>query len=221
MKNSLVFLFIGAPGSGKSTQGDLISKKYNIPHISTGNILRESIKEKDELGKKVEQYVNSGVLVPDEIITSVVEKRIKKQDCEKGFVIDGFPRNMDQVKEFNKMLDEYSFQLKQVLNIQLENKILIKRLSGRRICSQCKEQYNLYFNPSKQNKCEKCEADLIQRKDDNEEIVKQRLIVYEKETNPLIEYYEKEKILVNIDGNRDKEEIFEEILENKYDFIEK
>ncbi len=208
----MILILLGAPGVGKGTQGVLISKEYGIPQISTGDILRKEVKEETELGKKAKQYMDKGELVPDDIIIDMMEKRIKEDDCKNGFILDGFPRTTAQAEAFDEMLKKNSLNLDKVLLIDVPEEEIVERLTGRRVCPNCGAVYHIKNNPPKQEGiCDKCGSKLIQRDDDTEEVVRNRLEVYKKSTMPLVEYYEKQQKLVRIDGTGEIEEIFERI----------
>ena len=208
----MILILLGAPGVGKGTQGVLISKEYGIPQISTGDILRKEVKEETELGKKAKQYMDKGELVPDDIIIDMMEKRIKEDDCKNGFILDGFPRTTAQAEAFDEMLKKNSLNLDKVLLIDVPEEEIVERLTGRRVCPNCGAVYHIKNNPPKQEGiCDKCGSKLIQRDDDTEEVVRNRLEVYKKSTMPLVEYYEKQGKLVKIDGTGKIEEIFERI----------
>ncbi|WP_022670793.1 adenylate kinase [Hippea alviniae] len=208
----MILILLGAPGVGKGTQGVLISKEYGIPQISTGDILRKEVKEETELGKKAKQYMDKGELVPDDIIIDMMEKRIKEDDCKNGFILDGFPRTTTQAEAFDEMLKKNSLSLDKVLLIDVPEEEIVERLTGRRVCPNCGAVYHIKNNPPKQEGiCDKCGSKLIQRDDDTEEVVRNRLEVYKKSTMPLVEYYEKQGKLVKIDGTGRIEEIFERI----------
>jgi len=208
----MILILLGAPGVGKGTQGVLISKEYGIPQISTGDILRKEVKEETELGRKAKQYMDKGELVPDDIIIDMMEKRIKEDDCKNGFILDGFPRTTAQAEAFDEMLKKNSLNLDKVLLIDVPEEEIVERLTGRRVCPNCGAVYHIKNNPPKQEGiCDKCGSKLIQRDDDTEEVVRNRLEVYKKSTMPLVEYYEKQQKLVRIDGTGEIEEIFERI----------
>lgn len=207
MSKNLIFL--GAPGAGKGTQADIICSHYKIPHISTGDIIRQALKNGTELGKQAKEYIEKGLLVPDKLVISIINERITKADCQDGFVLDGFPRTIAQAEA----LDNMQVKIDKVLNIHVEDSDIIKRMSGRRVCDKCGATFHIEFNPSKHGEmCDKCTGTLIQRKDDKPEIVKDRLDVYHKETEPLINYYEKQNKLFTINGNADINEITKEAI---------
>ncbi|MGB3976092.1 MAG: adenylate kinase [bacterium] len=180
------FIFLGAPGSGKGTQADLLSRQFGIPKISTGDIFREEIKNGSSIGKKASDYIVAGLLVPDEIVIQIVKNRLQKPDCENGFILDGFPRNVLQAKA----LDQNRIKIDQVLVLDVNDDVLLRRLSGRRICSQCGSMYHLSYNsPAKTNICDACGGALVIRKDDDIDTAAARIRLYHKETAPVIEYY--------------------------------
>lgn len=184
-------MIIGPQGSGKGTYADRLSEKFSIPHISTGEIFRENIKQKTELGKKIEKFVNSGLLVPDDMTMKVVEERIKKPDCKKGFIFDGFPRTIKQAEELEKISS-----LDVVLYLDCPEWLLVKRMSSRITCKNCGKVYNLLnVKPKKEGVCDDCEGKLVVREDETTEAIKMRLKEYEKGTKPLIDYYDKKGIL--------------------------
>ena len=199
-------ILLGAPGSGKGTQAKEIAKKYNIPHISTGDIFRENIKNQTELGKKVSAIINEGRLCPDDVTCELVKDRLSKDDCKKGYLLDGFPRNLFQAES----LDGFAAPDK-VLNLEVELSKLERRITGRRSCPKCGGSYHVDFI-GEVNNCPACGSELIVRKDDNPETVKERLLVYKEQTEPLVQYYGKQGKLVNVDGDRKIEEVFNEIV---------
>jgi len=211
----LRLILLGPPGAGKGTQASAIVKKYNIPHISTGDIFRANIKEGTELGKKAEEYMNKGLLVPDELVVSIVKDRITKDDCKNGFLLDGFPRTVAQAEALDEELKEMSLGIDKVINIEVEKDILIERIIGRRICKNCGATYHIKFSPAKQDGiCDICGGELHQRKDDTLDTVEKRIQVYMEQTKPLIDYYAQKGLLLNIDGTKDKEEVFREIVKS-------
>ncbi|MGB9779952.1 adenylate kinase [Caldanaerobacter sp.] len=205
-------VLLGPPGAGKGTQALKIAKEFDIPHISTGDIFRQNLKDNTELGRLAKEYMDKGILVPDEVTNRIVEDRLKREDCRKGFLLDGYPRNIPQAEELDKFLEEIGEPLTAVLNIQVNREELIERITGRRVCPVCGATYHVKTSPPKvDNICDRCGSELIQRSDDKLESVVKRLEVYEKETKPLIDYYTKKGILLNIDGNRSIDEVFEDI----------
>ncbi|MET3616829.1 adenylate kinase [Peptoniphilus olsenii] len=206
-------VILGPPGAGKGTQADYIIKKYDIPHISTGDIFRENIKNNTELGKKAKSYMDKGLLVPDELVIDLVEDRIKKDDAKDGFLLDGFPRTVAQAVSLDAILDAEGDKLTKVININVEPEILIKRACGRRICKTCGATYHIEFNPPKVSGiCDNDGTKLIQRDDDNEETVKKRIEVYFDQTAPLIDYYNAQGLLIDVNGAQDIDKVFDEIV---------
>ncbi len=208
-------IFLGAPGSGKGTQALLISEKLKIPTISTGEALRKEVSLQSEIGKIVKSYMDSGKLVPDEIVVDIIKNRITELDCQKGFILDGFPRNTNQAKVLDSMLFHLKKEIEIVFNFQVGEEILIKRISGRFSCKSCGAVYNLHFKlPSSEGVCDNCESNQFEsRSDDNEAIVKNRLKVYHESTFELIEYYQKKNLLLSIDAVKSAPLISEELIE--------
>lgn len=203
-------LIMGPPGAGKGTQAENIIKYYNIPHISTGDMFRAAISNKTEIGLIAKSYIDAGNLVPDEITVGIVKERLSNPDCKNGFLLDGFPRDLHQAEMFDSMLKELGITLDLVLNIHVDDEKLINRIIGRRICPKCGRTYHIKYNKSlKDGICDDCGSELIQRKDDNVETVKNRLDVYSHQTEPLINYYK--DLVVNFDGDRDVDVIFNDI----------
>ncbi len=206
------FVFLGMPGAGKGTQAKIISKKYDIPHISTGDILREAVANKTELGLKAKKYMDEGALVPDELVVSLVKERISQPDCEKGFILDGFPRNLEQAKILEEMLNGIDKTLDTVFFFSLDEEVVVKRLTARRVCSNCGAVYNMIYNPPKvEGICDICGGKLIVRDDDKEETVRNRLKTYNKDTAPLIDYYKEKGLLYTIDASLSVENVTKEI----------
>jgi len=206
-------ILLGPPGAGKGTQASRIVEKYSIPHISTGDIFRKNIKEGTELGKKAKEYMDKGLLVPDELVVAIVEDRLKEDDCQKGFLLDGFPRTVNQAEALDKVLQNMTTSLDKVINIKVDKGILVERAIGRRICKECGMTYHVEFNPPKtEGKCDVCGGELYQRNDDKEETVAKRIEVYLNETAPLIDYYKNKSILVDIDGEQHIDKVFEDIV---------
>ena len=208
----MIVILLGAPGVGKGTQGSLISKQFGIPQISTGDILRSEVKKSTELGKQAKKFMDKGELVPDDVIVGMMEHRIKESDCSNGFILDGFPRTVEQADALGRMLDKNNLDLNCALLIDVPEDVIIERLTGRRVCPNCGEVYHLKYNPPKNdNICDKCGTKLIQRDDDKKETVKNRLDVYNRSTAPLINYYERKGKLIKIDGMGSIDNIFDNI----------
>lgn len=202
-------ILLGPPGAGKGTQATKIVNKYNIPHISTGEIFRQNIKSGTELGKIAKSYIDKGMLVPDELAVDIVKKRLIEQDCEKGFLLDGFPRTDIQADELDNVLKSLDIMLDKVVNIHVDNEILIERIVNRRVCSRCGHTYHLTYNPPQvECKCDMCGGNLYQRDDDTIETVSRRLEIYHELTKPLIDYYKKRGILMTIDGLQSIDKVF-------------
>lgn len=200
-------ILLGAPGAGKGTQAVRIAKRYNIPHISTGDIFRSNIKERTPIGIVAKSYIDKGQLVPDEVTIQIVKERLEKDDCKNGYLLDGFPRTVSQAEA----LDGFS-EIDSVVNIDVPLHKLMRRITGRRVCGKCGESYHIdYLDGS--TSCRKCDGELIQRADDNEETVGKRLEVYEKQTAPLIDYYKSKGKLIDVDGDGDIDSVFAAIVE--------
>lgn len=205
-------IMLGPPGAGKGTQAQMLAEKYGIPQISTGDILRAAVAEGTELGKKAKEYMDKGQLVPDEVVIGIVKERLSKPDCEKGFILDGFPRTVAQAEALDGILKEMGKKIDYVINIVVPDEEILKRLTGRRTCKVCGAMYHIIYNPPKvEGKCDKCGGDLYQRDDDKEETIKNRLSVYHSQTAPLIDYYRKKGVLIDIDGTKDIKTIFQDI----------
>ena len=206
-------LLMGPPGAGKGTQAVKLVEKFSIPQISTGDMFRAAVKEGTELGKKAKACMEAGTLVPDEVTVGIVRERLAKDDCKGGFILDGFPRTVEQAKALEKILDELNLKLTKVLNIHVPAENLIERAIGRRICKTCGATYHVKFNPPKAaDTCDNCGGNLYQRADDNEETMKKRLSVYEDSTRPLIDYYKKVGVYVEIDGRQPIEKVTEDLV---------
>ena len=213
MKN---IMFIAPPAAGKGTQAELVVEKYGIPHISTGDILRDISKEDSEIGKYVYETLANGELVKDEITYQLIEDRLGKDDCKNGFIIDGFPRNIAQAHEYDKILKNLNYEVGNVIFINVDKKTLEKRITGRRICEDCKTIFNINdpkSSPKVESVCDNCGGKLYQRSDDNLEAFETRYNMYVEKTEPIIDYYRKQNVLTEIDGDDTVENIFARIEE--------
>lgn len=211
-------IFLGPPGAGKGTQAKLVADKFSFIHISTGDMLRETIQSGSILGNVIKKYISSGQLVPDNVVIEAVKHKLAQKDCSRGFVLDGFPRTVTQAKILSTFLADIEKKIDFVVYINLDSKEIINRLSSRRICSSCGKSYNLIFEPPKiDNKCDKCGSNIIQRIDDNSETILKRINAYNDFTSPLIEYYKNLNILKTVEGATEIEEVFKGIS----DFIQK
>lgn len=205
-------IFLGPPGVGKGTQAKMVSDRYSIPQISTGDMLRAAVKEGTDLGKEAKTYMDAGELVPDRIVIGLIAEKIESGDCVNGFILDGFPRTIAQAEELDRILNEKKIELTKVVSVSAPDEELIKRLSGRRTCSSCGEVFHLVFNPpTNDGKCDKCGGDLFQRDDDKEETIRERLRVYKEQTEPLINYYKSKGLLADIDGAQNIDAVFDNI----------
>lgn len=205
-------VLLGAPGAGKGTQAKKLIEKFNIPQISTGDILRKAVADGTLLGKEAKSYMDKGELVPDSVVIGLVKERIAQDDCKNGYILDGFPRNTSQAEVLDKVLADMSVPLDVALSVDVDKGDLLKRLTGRRTCKNCQQMYNIHFSPSqKDGICDKCGGELYQRDDDKEETIKKRLDVYEAQTAPLIEYYSQKGILKSVKGIGNIDDIFNKI----------
>lgn len=202
-------IMLGAPGAGKGTQAQMIADKYNIPHISTGDIFRENVKNGTELGMEAKKYMDKGLLVPDELTVKILLDRVAKDDCKNGYVLDGFPRTIPQAEVLDNALNELGEKIDYTINVDVPDTNIIRRMSGRRACLSCGATYHIeHVPPKKEGICDKCGKELVQRDDDKEETVKNRLEVYHKQTQPLIEFYTKKGVLKTVDGTVDMKDVF-------------
>lgn len=206
-------IMLGAPGAGKGTQAKRIAQRYGIPHVSTGDIFRANIKNGTELGMKAKAYMDAGNLVPDEITIGMLLDRIHEADCEKGYVLDGFPRTIPQAESLTAALKERGEKMDYAIDVDVPDENIINRMSGRRACLACGATYHIAYNPpKKEGVCDQCGEPLVLRKDDKPETVKNRLEVYHQQTQPLIDYYKKEGILAQVDGTQNMDQVFEDIV---------
>lgn len=205
-------VLLGAPGAGKGTQAKKLIDKYGIPQISTGDILRKAVADGTSLGKEAKSYMDSGGLVPDSVVIGMVKERLSQDDCKKGYILDGFPRNTAQAEALDKVLAEMNAPITIALSVDVDKNDLMKRLTGRRTCRGCQQMFNVHFSaPKKEGVCDKCGGELYQRDDDKEETIKNRLDVYDKATAPLIDYYGKKKILKSVMGVGSIDDIFKKV----------
>lgn len=206
-------IMLGAPGAGKGTQAKRIAEKYGIPHISTGDIFRANIKEGTELGMKAKEFMDQGLLVPDEVTIGMLLDRIKKEDCVNGYVLDGFPRTIPQAESLTKALEEMGQKIDYAVDVDVPDENIVSRMSGRRACITCGATYHVQFAPPKsEGICDKCGAELVLRDDDKPETVQKRLAVYHEQTQPLIDYYRRAGVLVSVDGTQSMDQVFESIV---------
>ncbi|NLA69823.1 MAG: adenylate kinase [Clostridiales bacterium] len=207
-------ILLGPPGAGKGTHAKKLVEKYNVPHISTGDIFRANIKDGTELGMKAQEYMNAGQLVPDELVVDLVTDRLTWDDCANGFLLDGFPRTIFQAEELDKFLEKNGMKLDLVLNFEVSEEVLMQRLTGRRVCKSCGASFHIVNIPSKKEGiCDYCGGELIQRKDDNAETAKNRIDVYNEQTAPLIGYYAESGVLKTFNGEMQIDELFKEIVD--------
>jgi adenylate kinase len=206
-------VLLGPPGAGKGTQAKLLQEHFDIPQISTGDILRRAAKEGTTFGKRAKKYMDRGELVPDSVILDIVEERLSADDCHKGFLLDGFPRTVVQAEAFQTMLDRQNQVLDGAVSLRVPRQKLVARLSGRRTCRQCGAMYHVRFNPpKKEGVCDQCGGDLYQRADDREETIEARMEVYDRESAPLLEHFRRKGLLREVDGSKTTDEVFREIL---------
>ena len=202
----MILLLLGAPGAGKGTQAEKVSAEFAIPAIATGDIFRENIRNTTELGKKASAYIDAGQLVPDDVTVDMVRERLAQVDCKSGFILDGFPRTIPQAEALNEILQSYGFKMNGVINIVLSDAEIIERITGRRVCGDCSKSYHILYNPPKQEGiCERCGGKLKQREDDRGDIVRERLLVYHEQTEPLVQYYKKTNLYHEVVGERELE----------------
>ena len=206
-------IMLGAPGAGKGTQAKMLADKYGIPHISTGDIFRANIKNETELGKKAKEYMDQGLLVPDELTCNLVVDRIQQEDCKKGYILDGFPRTIPQAEALDKALTELNDKIDYAINVEVPDENIVGRMSGRRACVGCGATYHIVYNPTKEEGiCDRCGKELILRDDDKPETVQKRLNVYHEQTQPLIDFYKNKGVLKEVDGTVDMNDVFNAIV---------
>jgi adenylate kinase len=205
MSKSTNIIFLGAPGSGKGTQSLLLADNFKIPNISTGEILRKEVANNSEIGILAKNYIQSGILVPDVIVVDIIKKRLSESDCHKGFILDGFPRSIEQAKILDVMLGVLKKEIDLVIDIEVNEDVLIKRISGRFMCKNCSALYNHFFSPTRvEGLCDKCGGSGFEsRSDDNEEVVRSRLLIYNKNTEELVGFYRKKSLIYSVDGLKD------------------
>lgn len=205
-------VFLGPPGCGKGTQAKRVSQRYDIVQLSTGDMLRQAIADKTETGLKAKGFMDVGELVPNEVVIGIMKERMAKPDCRSGYILDGFPRSLKQAESLNAMLKELSQDLSAVINFSIPDENVISRLTGRRVCKACGAPYHVKFNPPlKEGVCDRCQGELYQRDDDNEETVKNRLGVYRRDTEPLVNYYKSLGLLYDLKGWGDIEDVFSDL----------
>jgi len=208
------FILLGPPGAGKGTQAKLMVDKWNIPQVSTGDILRAAVREGKALGVEAKGFMDRGELVPDRVVIGIIAERLREEDAADGFILDGFPRTIPQAEALQEILDDHGRNIGYVISIEVDDEELVTRLTGRRMCKGCGESFHIVFNPSaEEGVCDRCSGELYQRDDDMEETIRRRLAVYSEQTQPLIAYYEKQGNLRRIDGTGSIEDIFARILE--------
>lgn len=206
-------IMLGAPGAGKGTQAEMLAEKYDIPHVSTGDIFRMNIKNGTELGMEAKTYMDQGLLVPDELTVRILLDRVAQDDCKKGYILDGFPRNIPQANVLEEALSKLGEKIDYAINVEVPDENIIRRMSGRRACLTCGATYHIEnVPPKKEGICDKCGQELVLRDDDKPETVGNRLQVYKEKTQPLIDFYDKKGILHNVDGTKDMKEVFEAIV---------
>ncbi len=212
-------LIMGAPGAGKGTYAEGISEHFGIPHISTGDIFRQAMQEETPMGILAKSLIDKGLFVPDDITNEIIKERLKKADCMDGFLLDGYPRTLQQAYEFDKILDEMNLKLDAVINLVVDESIIVSRIVNRRICPTCGRGYNLIsLKPLVDGICDDCQTELYQRKDDNEETIKTRLSVYNEQTKPLVKFYTDKKVILNLNGEGEAKKITQEIIGVLEDF---
>ena len=211
-------ILLGAPGAGKGTQADSIKQKYPVAHISTGDILRANVKAGTELGKNAKSYMDAGKLVPDDVIIAMMESRLQEPDCKEGFLLDGFPRTTPQAEALGLLLERLGLSLDAVVELDVSDDIVVERLTSRRVCKACGEIYNTRLKPTKvEDVCDKCGGEVIQRDDDKESVIRNRLSVFHEQTAPLIEYYREKGLLITVDATQGKDTVLKALEKGKGD----
>ena len=206
-------ILLGPPGGGKGTQAKLIGERLSITHISTGDLLRQAVADRTELGRTAKEFMDRGELVPDQLVIGMIEERVRNADCGRGFLFDGFPRNVPQAEALREMLKRQSMSLQHVVSLDVPQEELVKRLTGRRTCRQCGSMCHVVFDPPREEGvCNRCGGELYQRDDDREETIRARLRVYQNQTKPLLDYYRSRGLLREVDGVGDAQEVFERIM---------
>jgi adenylate kinase len=207
-------VLLGAPGAGKGTQASRIVADYGIPHVSTGDILRGAVANGTKMGLEAKKYMDAGELVPDEVVIGIVKDRLQEPDTAKGFLMDGFPRTIPQAEALDRALDGLDRAITKVVVLLVDEELILKRLTGRRVCRKCQTPFHIYFNrPQKEDVCDKCGGELYQRDDDTEATVKNRLEVYRKQTEPLIDYYDRAGVVMRVDGAQEAEATYADIVD--------
>ena len=213
MRITMKIIMLGAPGAGKGTQAKMIAEKYGVPHVSTGDIFRANIKEGTQLGKEAKQYMDQGLLVPDELTVKILLDRVAKDDCKNGYVLDGFPRTIPQAEVLDKALNELDDKIDYAIDVDVPDENIVKRMGGRRACLTCGATYHIeHVPPKKEGICDKCGSELVLRDDDKPETVKNRLSVYHEQTQPLIDFYTEKGVLRTVDGTQDMKDVFAAIV---------
>lgn len=206
-------MLFGAPGAGKGTQAKFLIEKYNIPQISTGDILRAAIVDKTDMGMEAKNFMDAGKLVPDSTIIGIIKDRLAQADCKDGFILDGFPRTLGQAEALTQLMETMKIKLDKVISLNVPDELIVGRITGRRVCASCGASFHVEFNPSKkEGVCDYCEGELTIRKDDNEETVKSRLASYHEQTTPLIEFYTKMGVFIQLDGTKDVADVTSDMI---------
>jgi len=213
VRTDLIIVLLGAPGSGKGTQAQMLAKRYNIPHISTGDIFRYNIKNETSLGIEAKMYIDKGLLVPDILTCNIVNDRVQQDDCKNGFILDGFPRTLPQAEALEVLMKEMKISLDRVISLNVPDGLIVGRITGRRVCPKCGASFHMEFNPPKvEGICDYCGDKLVQRKDDTAETLVNRLVSYHAQTAPLFDFYTTRGIMAEVDGTKDVSEVKEDIL---------